>query len=313
MPESSTRSVHRWAVAAVGLTFALIIAGGLVTSRDAGLAVPDWPLSFGQINPPRWWAIENVRTEHGHRLIAGCVAVFTILLAFKIRRSHVSPLVRKLGAVAVGLVLLQAALGGLRVLDLSVDLAMIHGWLAQMFFGVLVAIATLTSPHWATATRPLSTVDTERLWRVAAASVALIVGQLVIGITIRHAGAAARPLLGNGLFYAHVGVACGVAWLALRLRATVRGADGAGAYLVARARLLVALVIGQILLGLGAFVVTEAMRYDRQATALESWLPTLHVALGAALLATAIAIALHARAHRQVAPAAATGRVAEVG
>ena len=59
--------VHRVAVVTLAATFALIIAGALVTSRDAGLAVPDWPLAYGELNPPRWYQIENVRTEHGHR------------------------------------------------------------------------------------------------------------------------------------------------------------------------------------------------------------------------------------------------------
>ena len=67
-------SVTWFARATVVATFVLIIAGGLVTSRDAGLAVPDWPLSFGTLSPPNWWQIDNVRTEHGHRLIAGSVA-----------------------------------------------------------------------------------------------------------------------------------------------------------------------------------------------------------------------------------------------
>jgi len=125
MPSASP--THRFAIVTTILTFVLIIAGGLVTSRDAGLAVPDWPLSFGSVNPPRWYAIENVRTEHGHRLIAFCAAVATAFLGLRIRRSERRRSVRILGTVAVVAVLLQAGLGGLRVLNLSLDLAMIHG------------------------------------------------------------------------------------------------------------------------------------------------------------------------------------------
>ena len=98
------------------LTFLLVLAGGLVTSRNAGLAVPDWPLSFGSLNPPRWYAIENVRTEHGHRLIAACVALSTFVLGWLVYRHEARSWVRKTTALAVFAVILQAVLGGLRVL-----------------------------------------------------------------------------------------------------------------------------------------------------------------------------------------------------
>src|SRR5512134_3274949 len=99
LPQSST--VHRWTVALVACTFLLLLAGGLVTSRDAGLAVPDWPLSFGTLNPPRWYAIENVRTEHGHRLVAGTVALLTIVVAWRVRVRETRAGVRRLAAAAV--------------------------------------------------------------------------------------------------------------------------------------------------------------------------------------------------------------------
>ena len=73
------RGLHRFAVVLAGLVVLLIAAGALVKSKEAGLSVPDWPLSYGSLNPPKWWTIENVRAEHGHRLIAGAVALLTVL------------------------------------------------------------------------------------------------------------------------------------------------------------------------------------------------------------------------------------------
>ncbi|MGB6641609.1 MAG: COX15/CtaA family protein, partial [Thermoanaerobaculia bacterium] len=69
------RGIHLFAVFLAGAVVLLITAGGLVKSLEAGLSVPDWPLSYGSLNPPRWWQIETVRAEHGHRLIAGTVAL----------------------------------------------------------------------------------------------------------------------------------------------------------------------------------------------------------------------------------------------
>jgi len=295
MDDAGAKVVHRWAVVTTVMTFLLILAGALVTSRDAGLAVPDWPLSFGTLNPPRWYAIENVRTEHGHRVIAGSVALATVLLGLLIRRRSNDTTVRRLGLLAVTLVLLQAALGGLRVLHLSVDLAMVHGWLGQAFFCVVVAIATMTSSTFR-AVRSQSCVSPST-YRLACALLTAIVSQLVVGIIIRHEGAAARPLLESTLFYLHVALAASILLALLRLRVSI--ASLALPPVLRRVNALVALLCIQIGLGIGAFAVTETMAYDRQATWMESWLPTAHVGVGAAMLATTVSLLLLARVARQ--------------
>jgi len=301
--------VHRWAVVTTALTFFLIVAGALVTSRDAGLAVPDWPLSFGTVNPPRWYAIDNVRTEHGHRVIAGCVAIVTVLLGLRIRKRETDPVVRGLGALAVGAVLLQALLGGLRVLHLSVDLAMVHGCLGQLFLSIVVAIAALTSPYREQA-QDLTESDrpSAGLRALAIALPATILAQLVIGIMIRHGGPDSRPLLASSIFYTHVGLAVGVVAIALRLRSSLAVHATRGVQLthaVRRANLLLGLITAQLLVGFGSFIVTETMAYDRQATLLASWVPTLHVALGAGILATSVVIALHVSVRTPLAAARA--------
>lgn len=282
-PESRAGAPGQLARATVMATFALVVAGGLVTSRDAGLAVPDWPLSFGTLNPPRWFSIVNVRTEHGHRLAAACVALLTCAMAFAVIRQDARPLVRRSAVVATGLVLFQALLGGLRVLHLSVDLAMVHALTAQVFLAVVVVIATMTSPRWF---RPTCYQPTSAdRWRDGLL-VGAILGQLVLGIFIRHLGASARPLLANGVFHAHIALGLIVAALAYRAwRITSVSADQPTR---SRAFLLLGLVLAQIVLGLASFAVTEAMSYDRQATTAESWLPTLHLLVGAAILAACV-------------------------
>jgi len=273
----------------VGLTLGLIVAGGLVTSRDAGLAVPDWPLSFGTLNPPKWYAIENVRTEHGHRLFAGSVALMTLALGFLVARRESRRSVRRLATAAMGCVLLQALLGGLRVLELSVDLAMLHACLGQIFFTLVVCLAVVTSPHWEVTTQPDQHPETGAV-RTAAVLAAAVLLQLALGIVLRHEGAAARPLTGNALFYAHALVAFAIYAASVRLRDLL---SGCGGYLNKRATLLPRLVVGQLGLGVLSFALTEAMTYQRQATFLESWIPTFHVALGASILGLTATLLLH--------------------
>jgi heme a synthase len=246
-------------------------------------------LSFGTLNPPQWYLIDNVRTEHGHRLIAGSVALLTLALTWVVRRSAVSPQVQRLTTFAAGLVLFQALLGGLRVLNMSLDLAMVHALTAQLFLCVVVGIATLTSPSWPEQSQEeCSTGDLRRTgWLFG-----LVLLQLVIGILVRHYGPTVRPLLGSHLFQAHAALALGIAWLSGRERAAARAGTRPGA--ARRASWLLNLVLVQMALGLATFAVTDTMGYDRQATAAESWIPTLHVAVGAAVLATAARSLLYA-------------------
>jgi cytochrome c oxidase assembly protein subunit 15 len=302
------RGLHRWAAVLVAATFLLIAAGGLVTSRGAGLAVPDWPLSFGTINPPRWYAIENVRTEHGHRLIAGCVALLTAVVAWRARRLESRRSVRLLAYAGVAAVLVQAVLGGLRVLALSVDLAMIHGWLAQMFLCIAVALAVVTSRHWQPSREEARSAGLDI---AASAATVLVVAQLVVGIFIRHSGAEIRPLAASAIFYVHIAGGAAILGTALLVR-TLAGRGRAASYLARRTRLLVGLTAVQIALGIGTWAATENTGAHRSATPIEAWLPTLHVVMGAAVLATALSIALHALAQRRTVEATLVVRAAEV-
>src|SRR5690348_11297607 len=129
--------LHRYAVFVAGATFLLIIAGALVTSNDAGLSVPDWPTSFGTFRIPRM--VGGVKFEHGHRMIAGTVAILTVLLAVWLWRNEPRRWMRRLGALAVLTVIAQAVLGGITVLFyLPVAISVSHACLAQVFFCIIV-------------------------------------------------------------------------------------------------------------------------------------------------------------------------------
>ncbi len=120
-------------------TFFLIFAGGLVTSTGSGLAVPDWPLSYGMVFPPM---VGGVFYEHGHRMVATVVGVLMLCLAIALWRMETRRWVRNLGFVALGAVVVQGLLGGLTVkLFLPPPVSVAHGILAQTFFLMTIVLA----------------------------------------------------------------------------------------------------------------------------------------------------------------------------
>src|SRR6266849_9864193 len=110
MPPS--RGIHRLAGATAAATFVLLFVGGLVTSTGSGLAVPDWPLSFGRVFPPM---VGGVLFEHGHRLAATLVGCLTLVLALWTVVGDARASVRALGLLALLAVVLQGLLGGITV------------------------------------------------------------------------------------------------------------------------------------------------------------------------------------------------------
>src|SRR3954463_8872575 len=154
-PDQSVRSPwpHRWAVALACATFPLVWVGGLVTTTDAGMAVPDWPNTYGYnlfLYPWQSWLAGpwDLFVEHGHRMLAATVGLITIGMLFVFMRLERRNWVRGMGFAALGLVMFQGALGGMRVLFDERTLAMLHGMTGPVFFGLTVALAVITSRTW---------------------------------------------------------------------------------------------------------------------------------------------------------------------
>lgn len=179
------KALHRYAVFTAACTFCLVIAGGLVTSTQSGLAVPDWPLSYGQVIPPM---VGGIFYEHGHRMVATFVGMLTVILAIWLWRKERRRWMRVLGVVALGAVIAQGVLGGLTVLFLlPTPISVSHAALAQTFFALVSSIALFTSKWWTTELTDVARdVKTPSLVWLTILTVAAVYVQLILGALMRH-------------------------------------------------------------------------------------------------------------------------------
>ena len=189
MPAAETnRHLHRFACFTAAATLLLICSGGMVTSKGVGLAVPDWPTTFGYnmfFFPVSKW-VGGIFFEHTHRLFASVIGFLTIVLALWLQFSNVARWIKKFGWVSLGAVILQGVLGGLRVTLLKDQIGIFHACLAQAFFGLLVIIALATSPLWQRLARATSALPRRSLAVFAMIITGIIYGQLGLGATMRH-------------------------------------------------------------------------------------------------------------------------------
>lgn len=275
--------LHRYAVFTACCTFLLIVAGALVTSNEAGLSVPDWPLSYGRLMPPTMAG--GIFYEHTHRMVAATVGFLTVLLALWLWRAEPRRWVRRLGWTALAAVMAQGLLGGITVLFfLPVPVSVAHACLAQVFFCLMVSLALVTSPRWEVHSGPSSTnssvVSTARL---ALATSAVIFLQLVLGAAFRHSGLGLGPhLAGSAL------VSACVFWSLARVLRRHREQAG----LVRAALLLGALLLVQLSLGAGSLAARIVYRDAPQPTPVTVAVTTAHVALGALTLAASVILTL---------------------
>jgi heme a synthase len=184
-PDSATW-LNRFAWLTAVATLLLICSGGMVTSKGVGLAVPDWPSTFGYnmfLFPVSKW-IGGILFEHTHRLMGATVGFLTVILATWLWFAERRRWVRTLGLIAVGAVILQGVLGGLRVTMLKDQIGIFHACLAQAFFALIVIIALVTSRSWRAVAAVAGRGQSLRL--IALTTTALIYLQLGLGATMRH-------------------------------------------------------------------------------------------------------------------------------
>src|SRR4051812_7181963 len=171
--------------------------GGLVTSHGAGMSAPDWPNSYGYnmfLFPPRLW-VGGILYEHTHRLAGVVVGLLAIALTVIAWRSEQRRWVRWLCAAVLGAVIVQGGIGGLRVVLVELNLAVVHACFAQAFFCLAALVAVVTSRQWIGADdvsaddANAASASGRKLFRLAAVALFSIYLQLVIGALMRHYGA----------------------------------------------------------------------------------------------------------------------------
>ncbi len=184
--QPTSRGVYRFAVLTTCFTILLLMAGALVTNNDAGDSIPTWPLAHNDaLFPPHF--VGGIRFEYSHRVVAGIVSLLTLALAIWITKVDKRSLAKKLGWAAVGLVIAQALLGGLRVLegDPAVS-ATAHATLAQIFFLTIVGITVYLSPWWQRNSPRLEDRGSPHAATLALATTAVILVQILLGAAYRH-------------------------------------------------------------------------------------------------------------------------------
>ena len=277
--------LHRFACFLAFATFILIIAGASVTSHHAGLAVPDWPTTYGQFmfSFPRAKWVGNIFYEHGHRLIASIVGMLTIVLALWLVRQEPRRWMRYLGIAALAVVIAQGILGGLTVkLMLPPPISIAHASLAEAFFCIAVALAFFTSPRFVQGLPTAEVASAKLVRRATLASTITAYVQVILGATVRHSE--------FGLFAHVLGAAlvfgCVVASMALVLF-TVRQKG-----FLRHAILLLCLVTAQIALGLTTMMVRLPKNTDVQLSPIQVLVPTAHLAVGALILGMSLVMTL---------------------
>ena len=270
--------IRRYTLVLACCTFVLVIAGGLVTSNDAALSVPDWPLSWGRLVP----VLEGgIRYEFAHRMAALVVTVLTAILAVRVRT--------RLAWTALATVVAQALLGGVlvRYLDPK-SAAILHGALAQLFFGLTVLL-------WLGA-RTSQTVQNSQAPAVPLIAAAALFAQAVLGAAVRHGVTGPIP---------HVAGAIAATGLVMWAAFPVLIAHMENATLRRPAMLLLSITFSQVFLGIGAWMSRLANLDAPQPMPMMVLFTVAHVAVGSLAFGAALALAATLRHY---APATALPR-----
>jgi cytochrome c oxidase assembly protein subunit 15 len=267
------------------MTVVLLGAGALVTSNEAGDSVPDWPFSFGRWLISSNHFVANVRFEYSHRVIAGVVGMTTLLLAVWAQISERRSLVKKLSWIAFAGVVLQAGIGGVRVLlpEYKALIAVPHALVAQSFFAVVIAIAVFTSRSWSSEHEVKPDVGGVALRKLVAASVGAVLIQLVLGAGFRHQAFGIIP---------HIVGALAVTLLIISTVVAVLSRHGNDQYLARPAKLALGLLITQVCLGVATYLARLAAASDPQPLEPMISLTVAHLVVGGLTLATTVVLAL---------------------
>jgi cytochrome c oxidase assembly protein subunit 15 len=247
------------------LTFPLIWLGGLVTTHDAGMAVPDWPGTFGYnlfLYPWSAWLYGpfDLFVEHGHRLLASLVGLLAICLCVVAYRNEKRIWVRNLCFAFLAAIISQGVLGGVRVLLDARTAAMIHGCTGPLVFATGSFIVMACSTDWRRATQNASTTPVSRgLQRISYLLVFMSVVQLFVGAQLRHAQPTWLPPFFTSIVHTHLLMATLITLSIFGIFVLVRADHNRRAVeLRLPANMLLLIVVAQIALGLATWIANYA-------------------------------------------------------
>jgi heme a synthase len=278
MTSTYNPAVHTFAVFVVCWTVLLFIAGALVTSRDAALSVPSWP---GPVMP---LMVGGVFYEHSHRMIAGGLGIFTLILAILVWLKEKRLWLRWFSAIAVGGVVVQAILGGQVVLQLlHYWLPVIHASFAQMVFAAVLGIAVFTSKWWVSEQPQLDDSGAPSIQFLAILNAVVIYLQVILGAGFRHKEIPIWPHIVGALIVLGV-----VTWTAVTLRKRFGQSRE-----LSKARIFLHAIFGtQFLLGFAAYWSRMSTVDAPQPMPVMVWLTVIHTVVGAILFAFSVLIVL---------------------
>ncbi|MFV1965138.1 MAG: heme A synthase [Pirellulaceae bacterium] len=279
-----------------------------MTTYDAGMAVPDWPSTYGYnlfLYPWTTWVFGpwDLFLEHGHRLLGALAGFLTIAFLLAVVRFDPRPWMRKAAILALVLVILQGCLGGFRVILDDRQLAMLHGCAGPAFFAYCVAMAVFTSPVWREAAHAQSHPRAARWQRIAISATLFAYAQLVLGALLRHIPVTATPRAFNITLILHLATA-GILSVHMLLIGLTLGRCRDKRPLQRSANQLVLLFIVQLVLGVSNWVVTYGWpnwfvgyrfwaAYTIEANSLwQAGIVTAHMATGSLVLASSLHLTL---------------------
>ncbi len=268
-----------------------------MTGYEAGLAVVDWPNSFGyyMFLYPLSRMAGDIYYEHAHRLLGSLVGLTTLVLAAYLQFVEQRRWLRRLAGLTLAAVIVQGVLGGLRVtgrftlstsaqeMSPSIALAIVHGVMGQLVFGTVVAISVFLSSTWRSARAPMAaaTAGTDRA--LGTVLVILLFVQLILGAVLRHTVLGLLMHITLGVVVLSFAVACGLrAW----------GLYDQMPILPGLGRAVLVLIGVQLGLGIAALVVTGIEPPGAPASGIQALVTTAHQTTGAVLLACAAMLLL---------------------
>lgn len=319
-PAGRERWLARFALVACIAIAPLLFVGGLVTSTDSGMAVPDWPNTFGSnmfLYPLGPRSAAGPFLEHSHRLFGTLIGLTTLTLMVLVFAWEKSTWVRSVAVTAFVLVCLQGLLGGQRVaietwlsgsdpakaVKVGRWLAMGHGVLAQLVFGVVVALAVYLSPAYRAVPSAITPPLPRKLRIFSTAVLHTLILQLIFGAMYRH-------LRSDHALYSHIGFSIIVVVFALAAGFSFTSDPvrrlPAGRSLGLLGKALVTVVAVQFILGWATFGFGGSGH--QAASHGQALIRTAHQANGAVLLALATATFIWGRrlCPRSAPPAPAT-------